>query len=304
LQPYKSKNLDIRYIESLLALLDDPDANVFETVAEKIIKEGNEVIPILENIWEKSSDMLLQSRIEDIIDSIQYNYLAKEFQKWAKSPEMDLLQGAILVAKIQYPELNIKPIDDEVERIRRDVWLELNNSLTALEKVKIINHVLFTLHGYKANTSNFFAPKNYFINTLIETKQGGPIILSIFYAIIAQKLGLPIYCVNLPHNFVLAYKDRYYQKNSDNPMEEKRSVLFYIDPFNHGTLFSAREIELFLRQQKIDDALNYYLPCSNKEAILQLIHNSSVALQRSNRQNKAIIFNKIHNLLAGIGNAQ
>ncbi|HQE55665.1 transglutaminase family protein, partial [Tenuifilum sp.] len=188
--------MDAKYIKSLITLLDDPDTKVFTTVADKIIKEGNEVIPILENVWEKSTDPLLQNRIENIIDSIQYNYLADEFQKWAQSPEMDLLQGTILVSKIQYPDLNAGPIYDEIEKIRRDIWLELNNSLTALEKVKIINHVLFTLHGYKPDTSNYFAPKNYFINTLIETKQGGPIILSLFYAIIAQKLGLPIYCVN------------------------------------------------------------------------------------------------------------
>jgi len=266
--------------------------------------EGNEVIPVLENVWEKSTDPILQSRIENIIDSIQYNYLAGEFQKWAQSPEMDLLQGTILVAKIQYPELNPSPIYEELEKIRRDIWLELNSSLTALEKVKIINHVIFTLHSYKPDTSNYFAPKNYFINTLIETKQGGPIILSMFYAIIAQKLGLPIYCVNLPHNFVLGYKDRYYQRTTDEPAEEKQSILFYINPFNQGSLFSAKEIELFLKQQKIDDELNYYLPCSNKEAILQLIYNASVALQRSNRQSKAILFNRIHDLLTEEGSEQ
>lgn len=290
--------MDAKYIKSLITLLDDPDTKVFTTVADKIIKEGNEVIPILENVWEKSTDPLLQNRIENIIDSIQYNYLADEFQKWAQSPEMDLLQGTILVAKIQYPELNPSPIHEELEKIRRDIWLELNSSLTALEKVKIINHVIFTLHGYKPDTSNYFAPKNYFINTLIETKQGGPIILSLFYAIIAQKLGLPIYCVNLPHNFVLGYKDRYYQKTSDYPAEEKRSILFYINPFNQGSLFGAKEIELFLKQQKIEEEINFYLPCSNKESILQLIYNASVALQRSNRQNKAILFNRIHDLLA------
>ncbi|WP_369488290.1 transglutaminase-like domain-containing protein [Tenuifilum osseticum] len=290
--------MDAKYIKSLISLLDDPDTNVFNTVSEKIIMEGNEVIPVLENVWEKSTDPLLQSRIENIIDSIQYNYLAGEFQKWAQSQEMDLLQGTILVAKIQYPELNPSPIHEELEKIRRDIWLELNSSLTALEKVKIINHVIFTLHGYKPDTSNYFAPKNYFINTLIETKQGGPIILSLFYAIIAQKLGLPIYCVSLPHNFVLGFKDRYYQKTTDEPAEEKHSILFYINPFNQGSLFSAKEIELFLKQQKIDDELSYYLPCNNKEAILQLIYNASVALQRSNRQNKAILFTRIHDLLS------
>lgn len=290
--------MDAKYIKSLISLLDDPDANVFNVVAEKIVKEGNEVIPILENVWEKSDNILLQNRIEELIDTIQYNDLAERFSQWAKSADNDLLEGTILVARLQYPDLNTKTIYDEVERLRRDIWLELNNSLTALEKVKIINHILFKVNGYKPNTSNYYSPQNHFINNLIESKQGGPIILSLFYGIIAQKLGLPIYCVNLPHNFVLAYKDRYFQQTQGN--DEKKSILFYINPFNYGSLFGAKEIELFLSQQKIEDSIHYYLPCSNQVAIMQLLYNATVALQRSNRQNKAVLFSRIQELLTNL----
>ncbi len=290
--------MDAKYIKSLITLLDDPDAKVFNVVAEKIVKEGNEVIPILENVWEKTDNILLQNRIEELIDTIQYNHLAERFSQWAKSADNDLLEGTILVARLQYPDLNTKTIYDEVERLRRDIWLELNNSLTALEKVKIINHILFKVNGYKPNTSNYYSPQNHFINNLIESKQGGPIILSLFYGIIAQKLGLPIYCVNLPHNFVLAYKDRYFQQKQEN--DEKRSILFYINPFNYGSLFGAKEIELFLSQQKIEDSIQYYLPCSNQVAIMQLLYNATVALQRSNRQNKAVLFSRIQELLINL----
>jgi len=290
--------LDAKYIKSLITLLDDPDDSIYTAVSEKIVQEGVNVVPILENVWEKSDSALLQNRIEEIIDTIQYNHLAQRFTEWAQSASADLLEGAILVARLQYPELNEQLIHDEIEKLRRDIWLELNNSLTALEKVKIINHIIYKINGYKPNAANFFAPQSHFINVLIETKKGGPVLLSIFYAIIAQKLGLPIYCVNLPHNFVLAYKDRYYHPLPDD--DPQKSVLFYINPFTMGSLFSANEIEKFLKQNNIDDSPEYYLPCSNREAIIQLLHNAALALERLNKQNKAALFLKMHSLLLNL----
>ncbi len=290
--------MDAKYIKSLITLLDDPDDSIYTAVSEKIVQEGVNVVPILENVWEKSDSALLQNRIEEIIDTIQYNHLAQRFTEWAQSASADLLEGAILVARLQYPELNEQLIHDEIEKLRRDIWLELNNSLTALEKVKIINHIIYKINGYKPNAANFFAPQSHFINVLIETKKGGPVLLSIFYAIIAQKLGLPIYCVNLPHNFVLAYKDRYYHPLPDD--DPQKSVLFYINPFTMGSLFSANEIEKFLKQNNIDDSPEYYLPCSNREAIIQLLHNAALALERLNKQNKAALFLKMHSLLLNL----
>ncbi|MDI3527348.1 MAG: hypothetical protein PWR03_1531 [Tenuifilum sp.] len=289
--------LDTNYIKSLIALLDDPDTSVFETVANKIIEEGNEIIPFLEDAWESAHEPIIQNRIEEIIGSIQFNKLKSEFSSWISSPNHDLLEGTLLVSKIQYPELDPKRILEEIENIRRDIWLELNNSLTALEKVKIINHVLFDIYKYKPNTSDYYSPRNYLIKDLVESKKGGAVILTIFYAIISQQLGLPIYCVSIPHNFVLAYEDRYSVDLFEIEFEEERRVLFYINPFSQGSLFSANEIKFFLRQQKIEDNPQYYLPISNYEAIQQLVYNTKIAFQRSNQNARASQLQKIYNLL-------
>jgi hypothetical protein len=41
--------------------------------------------------------------------------------------------GALLVAKFQYPDLHTVPVIQEIEKIKRNVWLELNSFLTPLE---------------------------------------------------------------------------------------------------------------------------------------------------------------------------
>ena len=120
----------------------------------------------------------------------------------------DLLRGVFLISRYQYPDLEIKEMEISLDRIIKDVWLELNNNLTALEKVRILNHIIYDVHGFTKNTKNFYSPQNSFINQVLETGKGNPISLAVVYIIIAQRLNLPVYGVNLPKNFILAYRDQ------------------------------------------------------------------------------------------------
>ena len=255
-------------LNALIALLDDPDKEVFNAVSEGIIHHGLEVVSILEQEWESSSSELAQRRIETLIQTIQLNGTIKILTKWVEAGATDLLEGAYCLSLYQYPDIHFNAIEKAIDKIRSDVWLELNENLTALEKVKILNHIFYDIHGFTSNTANFFAPQNNFINQVIETKKGGPITLAILYSTVAQRLGLPIYTVNLPKNFILAFKDRFKTSSIDNPRD---SILFYINPFNKGAVLGRKEIEHFLNQQNIEPKNDFFLPCSNQVTISQLI---------------------------------
>jgi hypothetical protein len=51
------------------------------------------------------------------------------------------------------------------------------------------------------------------------------------------------------------------------------NVLFYINPFSKGAVFSKREIDAFLKQLKLDNLEMFYEPCSNLEIIKRLLRN-------------------------------
>lgn len=262
---------------ALIALLDDPDKEVYNAVSENIINHGSSVVTLLEKAWESSSNELAQRRIESLIHSIQLNSTIENLTKWVNLGATDLLEGAYYISLYQYPDLQFTTIEKSIEKIKKDVWLELKENLTALEKVKILNHIFYEIHGYTSNTTNFFAPQNQFINQVIETKKGGPITLAILYSTIAQRLGLPIYSVNLPKNFILAYKDRFKTTISDDPRD---SILFYINPFNKGAVLGRKEIEHFLNQQNIESKDEFFLPCSNQVTISQLISSLNYSYEK------------------------
>jgi regulator of sirC expression with transglutaminase-like and TPR domain len=149
----------------------------------------------------------------------------------------------------------------KIELIKRDIWLELNSSLTALEKVKVINHIFFDLHNYRGNKTNIDAPQNFFINNLLDSKKGNHISLGILYIIVAQKLGIPIFGVDLPQHFVLAYVDEIHDERY--AVADENEVLFYINPFNKGAVFTRREIEVYINHLKRTPSPQFYQPCSN-----------------------------------------
>ena len=257
-------------LQAHINLLDDPNNEVFQVVQQNLSNQGTDIVPELEKAWENSLNERFQERIENIIQEIQFQSIQKKLSNWADSGSNDLLKGAFLIAKYQYPDIKFEDIVKNIDTIKHDVWLELNENLTALEKVKILNHIIFDVHGFKRNSSNFHSPQNSYINNVLEKKKGNPIALSMIYATVAQKLELPIYGVNLPKNFILAYKDettsiKAFDKD-DNP-----DVLFYINPFNKGAVFGKREIDYFIKQQRLEPQKSFYLPCNNLEIIHQLL---------------------------------
>lgn len=259
-------------IKALINLLDDPNQEIFDSVESELMKAEVEIVPELEKAWEEHPDGIFQHRIENIIHSLQFRDVKKRFRAWVAFNGEDLLTGAWLVARYQYPELTFEEIDEVISKLRKDVWLELNEHLTALEKARILNHILFDVHGFSRNNSNFLSPQNSFICDVLDTRKGNPISLSIIYSSIANRLGLPVYGVNLPKNFILAYMDHpdpMLKKESDN----ESSVLFYINPINKGAILGRKEIEHFIKQQKLELRNSYFEPCSNLDIIRRVLNN-------------------------------
>jgi regulator of sirC expression with transglutaminase-like and TPR domain len=253
-------------LNALIHLLDEPDERAFDKIREKIISFGNEAIPVLEDSWNETLAGLVHERIDEIILNIRQDQVKFDFSNWLHTGSSDLLKGFILVSKVHYPELNEDEIIQFVEKMRMDAWLEMNDSLTALENVKVLNHIIYQVHRFDGNKNDLQAPENFYVNTVIQSRKGSPLSLGMIYSIVARKLMLPVYGVNLPQHFILAYA---LEMTSELPSGE--DILFYINPFNQGAVFTRKEIELFVRQLNIPASSSFFTPCSNTEIIRRLL---------------------------------
>jgi len=246
-------------LNALVSLLDDGDQEVKEHVRDKILSLGNKIIPFLENKWEGSFNPELQKEIEEIVHDVQLNLLMERLTGWKNSNEKELLEGLWIINTYLYPELEFEQLNALMQQIYFDVWTNFKNELSVYDKIKLINNVMFNDLKFSANTKNFHSSANSMIKTVLETKKGNPISLCSVYLLVAKKLGLPVYGVNLPNLFVLTYQSGKFK--------------FYINAFNKGLIFTKQDINNYLDHLKLDPKPEYYEPCENIEIIRRVIRN-------------------------------
>lgn len=260
-------------IQALINLLDDPDDEIVSHVQNKIRSIGLSVIPLLESAWENQDiSQIHQVRIEQITHEIQFSSIKVELENWIKSKEFDLIEAWIILSKWQYPGINELTIRTKIDLIRQDVWMEINDKQTAFEKVKILNKIFYTRYLFKGDHKNYHSPLNSFINTVLETKHGNPLSLSILYSTIAQSLNIPIYGVNLPNHFILAYMD----ENRVNQLignNTNSGVFFYINAFSDGSILYENDIRKFLSDLKLPEEKGFFEPCSHTTIVQRILIN-------------------------------
>ncbi len=272
--------MDKTRLEALINLLDDPDETVFGMVEKELLKTKDDIIPELEKKWEASFDEHSQQRIENIIQHLQFKETKRRIKKWLGHPAegRSLLNGFCHVDRFQYPDLNPLNIQVKIENLRKSIWLELNNSLTLLEKVTILNHFLFNINGFAINLSNPHSPQNCFLNQLLDTKKGNPVSMSIFYTIVARQLEMPAYLVDFPKNPLVAIVDAELARKVHGASVSS-DVLFYVNPSNKGAITSRKEIEYHLKKHEYLPLHDYTEPKPDTLFLVRLLESMMEAYQ-------------------------
>lgn len=265
--------MENKELKALVSLLEDDELR--PEIERKIYSLGNEIIPFLEEEWETSFDASVQERIEGIIHTLQFDLLKERLVEWKSEEQDDLLKGLWLIATYQYPDLSLEKLRQDFEQLYYEVWPEFNPDAHPYDQVKIVSGSLFGRLRFKANTKNFHSPANSMINSVLESKRGNPIALGTIYMLIAQKLGMPVYGVNLPNFFILTYRDK------------ERDVQFYINAFNRGLIFTKQDIDHYLAQININPHPKFYKACSHVEIVARVLRNLSVSYEKLDEHEKA-----------------
>jgi regulator of sirC expression with transglutaminase-like and TPR domain len=163
-------------------------------------------------------------------------YRAFEAVIAADDTAIDLVQAALLIASIAYPELDmahyIAQLDSLAGRVRSLLELPPRRSEDAEEidaqaALNALNQVLFTEEQFHGNQADYMNPENSFFNRVLEERTGIPITLSLLYIEVGRRVGIQIEGVGLPYHFMV--RCRLPERN------------IYIDPFEGGLFFSQQE---------------------------------------------------------------
>ena len=160
-----------REINALLRLLEDPDQTVYLSVSERILGYGNAILPNLESSWQGCDDPLAMVRIETIIRQLYFKEVHTQFDDWFHTKKPELLQGCLLLGRFFQQNPDEDGFRKLIKSMHQSSWLELNDYLTPLEQVNVINSVfLFGRCGFLPRCRAFgWALEKSFLGLIIFT---------------------------------------------------------------------------------------------------------------------------------------
>ena len=136
-------------INALLNLIEDPDDEVYQTITKRFIGFGQDVIPVLNEFQELTDDPVQVAKINSIISQISISCLENAVSNWLEAEDQSVLEASLFIAAYLHPEYDRDRMFFEVEKIRKTIWLELNDYLTPLEEINILNKIIFGHYNYK-----------------------------------------------------------------------------------------------------------------------------------------------------------
>jgi regulator of sirC expression with transglutaminase-like and TPR domain len=186
----------------------------------------------------------------------------REFAILAAREPIPLARGALLIAKDEYPELDLEKYIDQIEALAREAEPALRAVESTVEKIQSLSEFLFTRKGFEGNRDQYGDPRNSFLNQVLERRLGIPISLSVLYIEVGRRLGLKLYGVSFPTHFLVKAVD-------------DRGELI-IDPFYDGKILDLDEIRARLQQiyrQPVDVQPEMLKPVGARQILTRMLRN-------------------------------
>jgi regulator of sirC expression with transglutaminase-like and TPR domain len=262
-------NQTVEEIKALFKLIDDPDEEVYSTISNRLLDYGSPIIPDLEHLWETTLEESTLERIENMIYKLRFKDLKADFEAWKNKPEPSLFEGALLVTRYYYPELNLDTLRHQLEKIRRNIWLELNNYLTPLEQANVLRNILFRYYQLKGTEISYDRPEEFLISAPLQSKKGNAFANTILYAELCQQLDILADFINIPKQCIIAFYTSDWMPDEivPNPQE---FIQFYIEGTT-GHAFSQKDLDQYFERSSIEPKNSYYKPLSNIRIIKKLL---------------------------------
>ncbi len=224
-------------LHALIDLLDDPDEGVYRHVHDQLMGRGAEVLPLLNRpVAEVARGAVHADRIEALMAGLRSSEAVRRMRTWIEGGARDVFEGWLAVECGLRPEVDAAVSRSRFERLCRDVWIESNEGLTALEQVLVVNHVLFGVRDVRVLPVLPAELHHGLPDALLCDSAGNALGVGMLYAAVVQRLGLPLYPIATADAFLLGWFDA---------AGGGGEMLFAVHPGRRGTVFAAGDLVEF-----------------------------------------------------------
>ena len=235
---------------------------LFGCVADPISPEsGQAILPRLLNLIppghhpaiyvESLRDPMLRAHIREnslhLLNELKLLHDLKFYLQAANRGSLDLEMGAFLISRFKEDMLTgPEEISLQLDRLA----IPLRERLRTIDpddgplRLAIFRQYLFEEAGFSGNSRNYYSPENSYITSVLESRKGIPVTLSVIAVLIGQRVGLNISGVSLPGHFIARFKHGNYET--------------YLDPFHQGSIMTQEEVSTFLQRQGLKVEPEYF----------------------------------------------
>lgn len=264
---------------ALLALLGDEDPNVYQTVRQRILSEGERVVE-----WVRpatiSNDPVQRRRAIEIVSFITKRAADDQFLAFClnSGEDLDLEQGALLLAKSEFPAINIAGYEAIFDDFAREVRETFDYTTPATQIIGAINDYLFNTQGFHGNEENYYEADNSYLNRVVDRRKGNPISLCLIYLFLARRLRLPIAGIGMPGHFLCRF-----QTTTDE---------LFIDAFNNGKVLTKGDCVKYLLHTRDGFKEAYLAPVSPRRTLLRVCSNLHQIYSQLNKPDEIARFQR------------
>ena len=116
---------------------------------------------------------------------------------------LPLLEAATCLAQDEYPKLDVQQTLYTVDQLLARVKRRVPSDADGLQRLRVLNQFFYRELGFGGNLNNYYDPENSFVSTVLRTRRGIPVTLSVIWLELAQGLGLRARGVAFPGHFLV-----------------------------------------------------------------------------------------------------
>jgi regulator of sirC expression with transglutaminase-like and TPR domain len=175
---------------------------------------------------------------------------------------LSLAEAALYIAQEEYPNLKVETYLQVLDEMATHVSDQLPSESYPLRILQTINTYLFEEQGFCGDKSDYYNPRNSFLNDVLERRLGIPLSLSLVYLEIAQRIGFPMVGINFPGHFLI------------RPDYEEMDL--YVDPFHQGDILFPQDCKDRLEtlyQQPIELCAEFFEVIKPQQFLIRMLTN-------------------------------
>lgn len=226
-------------LKSIVTLLDDTDDFVIEAINRRMLGRGISILRDLEELYNKEKSYKVKGLIADKMQYLSNEFILEELGKMANDDYPDLERGIYLISKLIVPDIDEIYYHDLLGILIGDMVKEIPDEKTALEKMQIFNHIFYHRLLFKCGDYPITRESTTVLTSVLSSRHGIALSISLTYFLLARCVGLEVYPMCFPGGFVPAYI-------------ENDKILFYMDIFRDGEIFSESKLKYYLENQGVD----------------------------------------------------